>query len=392
MGCMAVRQHGADKKAEQHLSAEEKIWVGDWSYIVDRVEHTFKIVKRNGSLMYVEYFDKLRVIGSLSGDNVSALITCLEMQYELQLNRALRTARYRNLGDSQWTLPYELTKIGEEDTFFLIQSTSTEEKSREKKKKQRRSSFSFESTSRSELSSNTLRNEFLGYASVDINAAVIDAMKPGGNATPEAIANAMKAALPLIDSGSENLSRSGRRKRRRARLPPRPESDPVFALEYTSKLSDDCNIDTLLSKKTGDKFSLNNKSLQITGMMLITPQEREVFQILEGPKNNVLELFAKIKNDKRHTVLIQECKSNVERCYGDWGMMTHSISSVQWKESDYAVSPHVIVRQTTPGFVFAESGGFLERQQTPSIIRDVNVATLVRSQTPYSRDEDETLV
>jgi len=75
-------------------------------------------------------------------------------------------------------------------------------------------------------------------------------------------------------------------------------------------------------------------------------------------------------------------------------MMTHSISSVQWKESDYAVSPHVIVRQTTPGFVFGESGGFLERQQTrdPSIIRDENVATLVRLQTPYSRDEDETLV
>lgn len=385
MGCLAVRQRGAEQDTEQNLSAEEKIWVGDWSYIVDRVEHTFKIVKKNGILMYVEYFDKLKVVGNLTGDDVSALVTCIEMKYELQLNRALKTARYRNLGDVQWTLPYELTKIGEEDDFFI--TPSREEKSREQKKKQKRFSFSIESTSRSELSSNTLRNEFLGYASVDINAAVLDAVKPGGSATPEAIANAMRAALPLMNQGSENLSRSGRRKRRRARLPPRPESDPVFALEYTSKLDDDCDIDSLLSKETSEKFQSNNKSRHITGMMLITPQTREVFQILEGPERNVRELFEKIKQDPRHTILMRECKSNVERCYGDWGMMTHSISSVQWEEDDHVASPH-IVRQQTPAFVSEESGA---RQQTPSFIRDENWGILVRQQTPYrdTHDEDE---
>merc|ERR1719336_1126585 len=115
-------------------------------------------------------------------------------------------------------------------------------------------------------------------------------------------------------------------------------------------------------------------------MMLITPQTREVFQILEGPERNVRELFEKIKQDPRHTILMRECKSNVERCYGDWGMMTHSISSVQWEEDDYVASPH-IVRQQTPAFVSEETGDVLDvfvRQQTPAFIPDDHGGILVR--------------
>ena len=65
-----------------------------------------------------------------------------------------------------------------------------------------------------------------------------------------------------------------------------------------------------------------NAEHDITGCLLY--HNNQFLQLLEGEKDQVLNLFQKISNDDRHhTVSIIESEHGEERIFGDWSMAFH---------------------------------------------------------------------
>jgi serine/threonine protein kinase len=63
----------------------------------------------------------------------------------------------------------------------------------------------------------------------------------------------------------------------------------------------------------------NNRKLNITGEMIINYSDASVVQILEGDQDVLVNLFNKIKNDKRHTNIVCLTSNNIEkRNYKKW--------------------------------------------------------------------------
>jgi hypothetical protein len=70
----------------------------------------------------------------------------------------------------------------------------------------------------------------------------------------------------------------------------------------------------------------NNRRLNVTGMLLHIDQG--FLQVLEGPKEAVLEIFHNIERDMRHIgvrILVQ--KESDERLFTDWNMGYERLSS-----------------------------------------------------------------
>jgi hypothetical protein len=91
----------------------------------------------------------------------------------------------------------------------------------------------------------------------------------------------------------------------------------MFFLVYASsatKLFDEHELVSIL-----ETSRVNNLALDITGMLLY--KDGNFMQFLEGPKENVLKLVAKIQRDPRHrgliTLLQQE---HSEREFSEWAM------------------------------------------------------------------------
>uniref|UniRef100_UPI0040484236 BLUF domain-containing protein n=1 Tax=Aliarcobacter sp. TaxID=2321116 RepID=UPI0040484236 len=64
----------------------------------------------------------------------------------------------------------------------------------------------------------------------------------------------------------------------------------------------------------------NNSKKNLTGLLVV--KGRTFLQCLEGEKNNVLEVFEKIKNDSRHKDIFEiiEDESSDNRYFPDWSM------------------------------------------------------------------------
>jgi hypothetical protein len=63
----------------------------------------------------------------------------------------------------------------------------------------------------------------------------------------------------------------------------------------------------------------HNKKLSITGLLLY--KEENFMQFLEGPKEAVLELLGKIKEDPRHhSLIVLEQQVHSERQFASWSM------------------------------------------------------------------------
>ncbi len=63
----------------------------------------------------------------------------------------------------------------------------------------------------------------------------------------------------------------------------------------------------------------NNAQLGITGVLLYS--NGNFFQVLEGPKDNVLKLFGRIRKDPRHTgVVTYSCRTIEKRNFPKWTM------------------------------------------------------------------------
>jgi hypothetical protein len=69
-----------------------------------------------------------------------------------------------------------------------------------------------------------------------------------------------------------------------------------------------------------EKAAAFNQSQGITGILAL--EDNRVCQILEGPDEAVLALFASIRRDQRHTGVTELTNHPINRCsFSDWGMV-----------------------------------------------------------------------
>jgi hypothetical protein len=91
----------------------------------------------------------------------------------------------------------------------------------------------------------------------------------------------------------------------------------MFQLMYVSTAAWKMENDDLSSIL--DVSRANNRRLGITGLLLHL--DHGFLQVLEGPKDAVLEIFGRIERDHRHTGLRILFRRDVpERLFGDWSM------------------------------------------------------------------------
>lgn len=99
----------------------------------------------------------------------------------------------------------------------------------------------------------------------------------------------------------------------------------VYQLVYLSFLNPEFGtevIDEILAKSR-----VNNPKIDVTGVLLY---KGGIFlQVLEGPKENVITLYERIKKDQRH----KEVKNLIEldnqaRMFGDWSMAYEAVEKL----------------------------------------------------------------
>lgn len=97
---------------------------------------------------------------------------------------------------------------------------------------------------------------------------------------------------------------------------------------YTSTPQDKVTLETL--KDITLASQKNNPQKQITGILLSI--ENKYLQYLEGPEENVNELYEKIWKDPRHQHVTQWIKGySKERVFGDWSMGSWMLTNDELK-------------------------------------------------------------
>ncbi len=81
----------------------------------------------------------------------------------------------------------------------------------------------------------------------------------------------------------------------------------------------------------------NNLKCGVTGLLII--KGRSFLQCLEGKKENVLSIFEKIKDDKRHDFIIRVIEENVEKRYfPSWSMGYKNINHLDSIQSEKLIN------------------------------------------------------
>jgi len=92
-------------------------WLGEWTYIIKNVVHSFDITLHKNRLLYTERVGPTVVHGLVNVRNVafndSAYITVKKMNFEIHLHRLKMVARYRTIGASKWTKEIDVLKVDE---------------------------------------------------------------------------------------------------------------------------------------------------------------------------------------------------------------------------------------------------------------------------------------
>ncbi len=97
---------------------------------------------------------------------------------------------------------------------------------------------------------------------------------------------------------------------------------------YTSTPKDKVTLETL--KDITLTSQKNNPQKEITGILLSI--ENKYLQYLEGPEENVNELYEKIWKDPRHQHVTQWVKGySKERVFGDWSMGSWMLTNDELK-------------------------------------------------------------
>ncbi|MEQ8907024.1 BLUF domain-containing protein [Ekhidna sp.] len=103
----------------------------------------------------------------------------------------------------------------------------------------------------------------------------------------------------------------------------------IYYIIYTSKPTGEITPETL--KDITSVSEKNNPGKKITGMLLGV--ENKYLQYLEGPEENVNELFQKIWKDPRHQNVTQWIKGySKERVFGRWSMGSWMLSYSELKK------------------------------------------------------------
>lgn len=98
----------------------------------------------------------------------------------------------------------------------------------------------------------------------------------------------------------------------------------IYQLIYVSSSQQLMDEQTLASLLTD--FKQANDKHGITGMLLY--KDGDIMQVIEGAKENILQLIENIKLDKRHSSMIILWQGEVpNREFGNWSMSYKDISS-----------------------------------------------------------------
>jgi hypothetical protein len=104
-----------------------------------------------------------------------------------------------------------------------------------------------------------------------------------------------------------------------------PQDAGLHRLTYLSSTRDDVHqeeLDAIL-----EVARANNPRHHITGLLLY--HDRQFFQALEGPRQQVEQVFARIKTDRRHNgCLVLESRSVELRFFDGWSMAYASVSEL----------------------------------------------------------------
>jgi len=102
----------------------------------------------------------------------------------------------------------------------------------------------------------------------------------------------------------------------------------VYRVAYRSKLTKACSVHDLMDQTR--QFRKFNNLRGITGVMYLNVVQEEIFQIIEGPHDEVLDLLERIFADTRHTVDRDRIvrKPFVPRTYAHWNMACHNFPIV----------------------------------------------------------------
>jgi hypothetical protein len=97
----------------------------------------------------------------------------------------------------------------------------------------------------------------------------------------------------------------------------------MYFLAYQSsaapKLDEDILIDILIASRR------RNSESNITGLLLYI--EGQIVQIIEGEEHDVIQLFSKIEQDRRHYSIVKIAEGNIDdRMFKGWSMGFKTIS------------------------------------------------------------------
>ncbi len=100
--------------------------------------------------------------------------------------------------------------------------------------------------------------------------------------------------------------------------------DELINIIYISAATNSLSDSELLSILVPAKHY--NERNNITGMLLYC--DGHFIQVLEGSRETVTALFAKIQADERHTMVQKLIEATIEhRCFPDWSMGFHAFDS-----------------------------------------------------------------
>jgi hypothetical protein len=103
------------------------------------------------------------------------------------------------------------------------------------------------------------------------------------------------------------------------------EAYPIFRLTYLSRPTNpftEADFDDIEAKSVQA-----NNARDVTGLLIV--QDERILQTLEGRKESVLELYAKIEADPRHTIIkvVSEIEDD-ERLLLTWSMVVRGTSGI----------------------------------------------------------------
>jgi adenylate cyclase len=135
-------------------------------------------------------------------------------------------------------------------------------------------------------------------------------------------------------------------------------------LTYISKAAGFISAEEI--EEIGRISALNNQKIDVYGVLLYA--YGMFFQVLEGRKAKVDELYQRIKKDPRHTdIVCLKAESDItERAFSEWSMKTINLE----KDVDVLMKPLQMLLDTIIG-----SYSILEKYTQPSILNMINSGT-----------------